>query len=629
MLRLSLIACAVCALLAAPAGVAARTTLLPGVALDEAVQFTPHGPVALHVVTGPRPVGLYALKPVLSNETIIGRETVTSIQKRLAQTATMVGVNGDLFTLATGRPSGILMRDRVVENPPFGARSSVGVSDDGTLDVRRVSFFGTWRGIGQRRTLNDLNEVPGPNGIALFTSAYGPVTPRQAGVAEAVIAPLPPTTPNTDLTGPVVQVLRGGGGTAIPAGGAVLVARGTAGQRLAEEAPVGVEATVRLIFKPDWSTIANAVGGGPVIVRNGGPVFRANEAFIDGQLVPRNPRTAVGQLADGRILLVVTDGRQPGYSAGMTNFELAQTMARLGAVSASAFDAGGSSTLAFDGQLLNRPSDPGGERQISTALMLMYYGVVATPPAERVVSPNGDGVAETQQLSYKIVRPSSVTVRLTAPDGSVAWMETADRTPGTYGVAFPPPPPPPLPPPSTEPVPPPAPPVVPPPPAVKGMHQPAIRPRLGEAYQEGRWRLDVSSVDDQGQSSADRQPFTVNNTLGYLTTRSAYRRFVVRPGGNQVLRIGTLLTRAARVTVTIESKAGVRVRTLTSRARLVGKLAIVWNGRTIGGKAWAYSGTYLVRVSAKNALGTVELKKNVSVLRAAPVKKPKHKQQRG
>jgi len=622
-LRLSLIACAICALLAAPAGVAARKTLLPGVTLDAGVQFTSHGPVALHVVTGPRPVGLYALRPVLSNETITGRETVTSIQKRLAPTASMVGVNGDLFTLATGRPSGILMRDRVVENPPFGARSSVGVSDDGTLDVRRVSFFGTWRGIGQRRTLNDLNEPPGPNGISLFTRAYGPATPRLAGVAEAVIVPLPATTPNTDLTGPVVQVLRGSGGTAIPLGGAVLVARGTAGQRLTEEAPVGLEVTVRLIFKPDWSTIANAVGGGPVIVRDGGPVFRANEAFTDNQLVPRNPRTAVGQLADGRILLVVTDGRQAGYSAGMTNFELAQTMDRLGAVSASALDAGGSSTLAFEGRLLNRPSDPGGERQISTALMLMYYGVVAAPPAQSVVSPNGDGIAEAQQLSYKLVRPSSVTTTLTAPDGSVAWTETAERAPGSYKVAFPPPPmPPPLPPP-----PPPPPGTDPPPPPVTAPagKRAAVRPGQNDELLEGRWRLSVTSVDDQGQSSIDRQPFTVDNTLGYLTTRSAYRRFVVRPGGKQALRIGATLTRAARVTVTIESNAGVRVRTLTSRPWPVGKLAIDWDGRTIGGKAWAYSGTYVVRVSARSALGTVELTKGVSVLRAAPVKKPKPK----
>ena len=51
---------------------AAQTTLMPGVTYERGVQFTPHGPVAIHVVRGPRPTGLYALRPVLSNETIQG-----------------------------------------------------------------------------------------------------------------------------------------------------------------------------------------------------------------------------------------------------------------------------------------------------------------------------------------------------------------------------------------------------------------------------------------------------------------------------------------------------------------------------------------------------------------------------
>ena len=186
----------------------------------------------------------------------------------------------------------------------------------------------------------------------------------------------------------------GAGGTTIPRDGAVLVARGTAAARLAEEAPIGTELTLRLIFRPEWTGVTDAVGGGPVLVRSGGPVFRANEAFTSSQLAPRAARTGVGQLADGRILLVVTDGRRPGYSVGMTNFELAQTLVRLGAVTGSAFDGGGSSTLAFNGTLLNRPSDSGGERPSANALQLMYYGVYAPTP-DAVVSPNGDGFAET------------------------------------------------------------------------------------------------------------------------------------------------------------------------------------------------------------------------------------------
>ena len=81
-----------------------------------------------------------------------------------------------------------------------------------------------------------------------------------------------------------------------------------------------------------------------MVVRDGKPVFRSFEGFTPEQLVYRNSRSGVGQTADGRIVLVVADGRQPGYSAGLTNFELALTMMRLGCVTASALDSGGSTT---------------------------------------------------------------------------------------------------------------------------------------------------------------------------------------------------------------------------------------------------------------------------------------------
>ena len=88
----------------------------------------------------------------------------------------------------------------------------------------------------------------------------------------------------------------------------------------------------------------------------------------------------------------------------MTNFELAQQLVRLGAVTASALDSGTSTTMAFDGKLINRPSDPGGERGVADGLFVFYYGVQAPAPATDVLSPNGDGVDEAQQLSYKVVR---------------------------------------------------------------------------------------------------------------------------------------------------------------------------------------------------------------------------------
>ena len=362
--------------LAAPAG-AQQRTLWPGVTFDSAVQFTPHGPVALNVLIGPRPGGTTTLAPALSNETLTGTETLTAMQRRLASSATTAGVNGDFFSFDTGAPSGVLMRDGQVASPPYGDRSSAGVTTDGTLDVRRISFFGTWQGIGAKRTLNSLNEPPPANGIALYTQAWGPDTPTIPGAVAAILFPLPAPVPNADLAVPVVEVRTGGGPVPIPLGGGVLVAVGAAAAALTAEAPVGQQVITRLIFKPDWPGVVSAIGGGPQIVRNGAPVFRAGEAFTTSQLSPRTSRTGLGQLADGRVILVAADGRLPGYSVGMTNFELAQALVRLGAVTGMALDGGGSTTMAFDGSLLNRPS--GAERPISTAVLLQYTGVFVQP----------------------------------------------------------------------------------------------------------------------------------------------------------------------------------------------------------------------------------------------------------
>jgi hypothetical protein len=575
---------------AAPAQAEPRQ-LFPGTTYESGVQFTPHGPVAVHIVRGPRPVGLYRLRPILSNESVLGRETVSSMQRRLATQATMVGVNGDLHRFADGKPSGILLRDGVLVSPPESGRSSAGFALDGSLDVRRVRFLGTWRGTGQRRSLNEFNDAPGKNGIALFTSDWGAATPRIAGAYSAVLSPFPAATPNSDLTATVTG--SASGRVSIAPGTAVLVARGIAAAKLQAEAPVGTTLTLRLILQPDWSTVADAIGGGPVLVRDGKPVYRANEAFTTLQIAPRHPRTAVGQLADGRILFVVIDGRQRGYSVGMTTFEMAQTMVRLGAVRAMQLDGGGSSTVAFEGKVLNRPSD-GRERPISTALMLQYYGVYAAPAREAVLSPNGDGAAEQQALSFKVVRPSTVTVTLRAPDGAVAFQETSSRAPGSYPVSFPPPlQDPPVP---GEP-PPPAP--VPVPPA------------------EGRWTLSVTSTDDQGLGSSAVQRFSVNSTLGFLKLEPG--RLVLPPRGAKATIRWTQI-RTARVKVTVSTIDGVLIRVPASRRFEPGGQSVVWNGRQASGKL-AAGGRYVVRVEATNELGAVTLDEELTVRRTARPKR--------
>jgi flagellar hook assembly protein FlgD len=572
-LRKLLICAALAVVAAAPAQAQARVLLMPGVTYERQVQFTSHGPVAVHVMTAPRPGGAYSLKPVLSNGAIVGRDRVTGMQRGIRD-AVSAGVNGDLFTWADGRPSGMLLQGGVLNHPPLAERSALGIASDGSIRVQRIRMFGTWRGTGQRRPM-DLNETPTPNGISLFTTAWGPVTPVVPGTVEAVISPLPPTTPNVDLVGPVAQIAQGGN-TPIPPGGAVVVARGTAAQRLVEEGPVGTNVTIRLLLNPDTTGLVDAIGGGPALVREGKPIFRANEAFSTDQL-SRNPRTGVGQLADGRILFVVVDGRQPGYSVGMTNFELAQTLARLGAVTATGLDAGGSSTMAFDGALLNRPSDPGGERPVSEGLFVLYTGVTVAPPSEAVLSPNGDGAGEVEALSYRLVRPSTVTVSLIGPDKAPRVLDEGAKGPGVYRFSW------------------------------NGTNAD------GTPAAEGQWRLSATATDDQGQTTTADRLFSLNRTLGGLSVSPA----LVRVGRGGRLTASFTLTRPARVTATLRSRSGAVVAAIArSVQRGAGRQTLTWNGRA--GTRYVPSARYVVRIRAANEVGAAELDAPVTIRRVAP-----------
>ena len=567
-----LLVCAVPATGAAKTGT--RSELWPGVTYERTVQFTTHGPVVLSVLTGPRPNGgPTTLAPILSSETLTGRETVSAMQRRVSPVATVAGVNGDFSSFDDGTPSGVLLRNGQLEHPPIGGRSSLGIAADGTLDVRRVEFFATWLGTGRRRVLNDLNDIPASNQVSLFTTAWGAATPSVPGAVSAVLVPFPAAVPNSDLVAPVVEVRREPS-VPIPIGGAVLVARGSAAAALEAEALVGGNVTIKLILRPDWLGVANAIGGGPQIVRNGAPIFRAGEAFLTTQLGPRAPRTAAGQRADGRVLLVAVDGRRPGYSVGMTNFELAQAMVRLGCVTAMALDGGGSTTMAFEGTVLNLPSD-GAERPIGNALAFHYTGAyLAEAPA--VVSPDGDGVDDAARLRVKLVRPSATVVRLTAPDGTLAFTETHNRSPGMYPIAFP---------------------------SVVA---------AGPPVREGKWTLTAEATDDVGRATSMSRTFRVDTTLGFLRARTP----VYVPPRGRDHRIIFRLTRPARVLLTVATPDGTVVRTLARRRYEPGRIELTWNGLGRDRKP-SKGGRYVVHAVATSTLGTVEQRRTIRVQRVA------------
>ena len=120
---------------------------------------------------------------------------------------------------------------------------------------------------------------------------------------------------------------------------------------------------MRLHWTLGWPDVFDAVGGDPILL-------------LDGAQTPvcvscaRQPRTAIGVTATGRILLVVIDGRRPRWSRGATLGELRSILRDLGAVDALNLDGGGSSEMVVKGEVVNRPSD-GRERRITNAVLIL------------------------------------------------------------------------------------------------------------------------------------------------------------------------------------------------------------------------------------------------------------------
>jgi len=114
-------------------------------------------------------------------------------------------------------------------------------------------------------------------------------------------------------------------------------------------------------------------------------VFSFGPGLIDGsaitvtansevdQAMTSNPRTAIGKVSDGHYVLVVSDGRT-SESAGLTLYQLATFMSeQLGCETAYNLDGGGSSTLYYDGEVVNNPTTNGdkiSERSVSDIVYL-------------------------------------------------------------------------------------------------------------------------------------------------------------------------------------------------------------------------------------------------------------------
>ena len=125
--------------------------------------------------------------------------------------------------------------------------------------------------------------------------------------------------------------------------------------------------TDSLLQKQAWQVLSF----GPVLVENGEVAVSENDEV--GMAMASNPRTAIGTVAKNHYLFVVSDGRT-SESAGLSLYELANFMKSLGATNVYNLDGGGSSTMVFQGEVVNNPTTNGNKISERAVSDILYIG---------------------------------------------------------------------------------------------------------------------------------------------------------------------------------------------------------------------------------------------------------------
>lgn len=311
----------------------------------------------------------------------IGLETTSSIAQRKGAVA---AINAGFFRLDTsefaGDAAGILQIDGNLWSESANERIAIEIMngpDQTKVDFRHlhtnitVSYFSD-----VIQALSGINRHRRPDEIIAYTPAFGSTTRSDALGTEISFS---------DCKGHCkVEVREKSGNSPISKDGFVLSigperlinekflidfmrsemsgdGKTWAHLNLAPRDPTG-----RIVNKAQTEDITNGV---PQLIKDGKIDItweqeKASRAFVFN----RHPRTAVAKLKDGKFLMMTVDGRQPGVSVGMTLQELAEYLFSLGAVDAMNLDGGGSTTMYLDGKVVNKPSDPTGERKIGDAI---------------------------------------------------------------------------------------------------------------------------------------------------------------------------------------------------------------------------------------------------------------------
>ena len=321
-----------------------------------------------------------AVPIVVNGASVYGSRTISSAVEYMQRNnlRPLIGINGDYFSLKTGIPMGYTVIDGQIFSKESGMQDAVGFRADGTGFIDKIGIDASLSHNDTKINIQYINKWPqkGFSWVYMLDSNFSDTTKTNFNAIYVICSrESGDMSLNSEMVLRVDDVKIINGAIKIPDGKYVFV-MDVDGQaeyfdmlsRLAIGDTVVFRNSVYGAERNDWTSarhIMSSIGGR--LLNNGavGSGFSAGTA----------PRTAVGVKENGNIIFYTIDGRQSGYSKGITIASLAKRMQELRCIDAINLDGGGSTIIGgiFPGTdsflVTNRPSD-GSERRCANYIFL-------------------------------------------------------------------------------------------------------------------------------------------------------------------------------------------------------------------------------------------------------------------
>lgn len=335
------------------------------------------------------------LEMALGSDRVLGLETVRRMAERVEKSGKQVWVAtnagfGVLLSLHgyAGVLDNLHVRDGELISQPTKGDACFGITSEGKFLAGGVRMKASLRILGQSIPIPCINQKRSRGcPVVLYTPSFGISTFTDSRGHEFILEGLKMPITCKYRSSFTLQMGKPKGKSEVPLSGAVVSIRNGNHEDLISKLKGGEQGELEIHFEPtDWSDLVQGIGGDARLIREGkidadlARRHRSEKKHVPGKrglsrTMSHEPRTALG-FNSKKLFLMVADGRQKGYSTGMSFYDIAEFMLELGAVEAINLDGGASSTFIIDGEVVNRPSGKK-ERKVLDA-MLITTGTATT-----------------------------------------------------------------------------------------------------------------------------------------------------------------------------------------------------------------------------------------------------------